>query len=242
MRNASIAGIVRFPVYSWPVFGRIFRLLVLVGLGGGLYALNRFGAFEAALAGIGALGPWAKPAFLALHVVSVAAFVPSVVPTFAAGVLFGIEWGLPLTVVGAAFGALLAFGLGRTTARGWVERRFARDPRFQVLSKLARERGWKIVAMARLTPIFPFGVANYAFGVTPMKASHYLLATGLGTIPSNAVYVYLGVLAGEVAAAGAGGRERSALEWALLVAGLIATVGLAVYLRRVAAEAVSERS
>jgi uncharacterized membrane protein YdjX (TVP38/TMEM64 family) len=218
------------------MFGRIVRALLLAAFVGVLYALNRSGVFEAALEAIQALGPWAKPAFVVLHVASVAAFVPS----FAAGALFGVEWGLPITLVGAGLGAAMAFGLGRTTFRAPVERRFAHDPRFEALSKLARERGWKIVALARLTPIFPFSIANYAFGVTSMKASHYMLATVLGTIPSNAVYVYLGAVAGEVAAAGAAGRERTPMEWALMIGGLVVAVVLAVYLRRVATEALDE--
>lgn len=212
---------------------------MLGGVVGLLYALNRSGAFEWALATVGALGPWAGPAFVVLHVLSVVAFVPSLLPTFAAGVLFGVAWGLPLTLLGAGFGAALAFGLGRTAARGWVERRFAHDPRFRALSRLARERGWKIVALARLTPIFPFSVGNYAFGVTPISAWHYLLATMLGTIPSNAIYVYLGAVTGEVAEASAAGRERTPMEWALMLGGLLVAVGLAIYLRRVASEALA---
>jgi uncharacterized membrane protein YdjX (TVP38/TMEM64 family) len=170
--------------------------------------------------------------------VSVLAFIPSVVPTFAAGVLFGVGWSIPMTVVGAGLGAVIAFQLGRTTARGFVERRYSHDPRFQALSKLARERGWKIVAMARLTPLFPFSIANYAFGVTSIKASHYFYATLLGTLPSNAVYVYLGAVTGQVTGGGDTVRERTPMEWVLLVGGLVVAVGLAFYLRRVAAEAI----
>jgi uncharacterized membrane protein YdjX (TVP38/TMEM64 family) len=219
---------------------RIGRLLALVAVGVLVYALNRSGTFEAAIAAIGALGAWAKPAFVALHVLSVVAFVPSVLPTFAAGVVFGFAWGLPLTLLGAGLGAALAFWLGRTAARGWVERRFAHDPRFQALSRLARERGWKIVAMARLTPIFPFSIGNYAFGVTSISARHYFLATLLGTIPSNAVYVYLGDVTGKMAEATVSGRTRTPMEWALMIGGVVVAVVLAVYLRRVASEALAQ--
>ena len=163
--------------------------------------------------------------------------VPSVAPNFAAGALFGVLQGLPLTLLGAGLGAVSAFGLGRTFARASVERRFGSDPRFEVLSRLAQERGWKIVALARLTPIFPFSIGNYAFGLTSIRARDYLFASMLGTIPSNAVYVYLGAAAGEVAAGGASGSERTPAEWALLGAGLVATVVLMFFLRRLANEA-----
>jgi uncharacterized membrane protein YdjX (TVP38/TMEM64 family) len=68
------------------------------------------------------------------------------------------------------------------------------------------------------------------------------MASMLGTIPSNAVYVYLGAVAGQVAASGDAGRDRTPLEWALLIGGLFATVGLAVYLRRVASEVLEKES
>ena len=220
---------------------KLIRIGIALLLVGGLYALNRFGVIRAALSGIESLGVWSKPAFVLLHAASVVAFVPSVLPTFAAGVLFGFAWGVPLTVLGAALGAVVAFGIGRGVGRSWVERRFAQDSRFRALSDLAQVRGWRIVALARLTPIFPFSIANYAFGVTPMKGWHYLGATALGTIPSNAVYVYLGTLTGDVAAAADGDRARSPLEWTLLVGGLIIAGVMVGYIRRLAAESLERQ-
>jgi uncharacterized membrane protein YdjX (TVP38/TMEM64 family) len=219
------------------VLRRAARVCALLAFGAALYALNSSGVFEAALSRIEALGPWAIPVFVVLHAASVVVMVPSVAPSFAAGALFGVLQGLPLTLLGAGLGAVAAFGLGRTFARASVERRFGRDSRFEVLSRLARERGWKIVALARLTPIFPFSLGNYAFGLTSIRARDYLFASMLGTIPSNAVYVYLGAAAGEVAAGGASGSERSPAEWGLLGAGLVATVVLMFFLRRLANEA-----
>jgi uncharacterized membrane protein YdjX (TVP38/TMEM64 family) len=219
------------------LMNRVVRVALLLALGTALYTLNRSGAVEAALGHIEALGPWAPLVFVVLHTVSVVVLVPSLAPNFAAGALFGVVQGLPLTLLGAGLGAVAAFGLGRTVARAPVERRFANDARFRALSKLTRERGWKIVALARLTPIFPFSIGNYAFGVTAIRARDYFFASVLGTIPSNAVYVYLGAVAGEVAAGSAAGHERTPAEWALLCTGLLATVVLAVFLRRVAGEA-----
>ncbi len=219
------------------MLNRVVRIIVFGCIAASLYAMNQASFFEVAFERVDALGFWALPAFALLQILSVLAFIPSVVPTFAAGVLFGVGWSLPITVVGAAIGASIAFQLGRTTARGFVEKRYAHDPRFQALSKLARERGWKIVALARLTPLFPFSVANYAFGVTSIKASHYFFATLLGTLPSNAVYVYLGAVTGQIGAGADPSRQRTPLEWGLTIGGLVVAVGLAIYLRRVATEA-----
>ena len=219
---------------------KLMRVAVVIAIGAFLYALNRWGVVEAALEGVEALGPWAKPAFVLLQAVSVIILVPSVVPTFAAGVLFGLVWGVVLTVAGAALGAVAAFQIGRGVGRRWITDRFGQDRRFIALSRLAKRRGWQVVALARLTPIFPFAIGNYAFGLTPMRGWQYLGATALGTIPSNAVYVYLGTLTSDVAAAADGQRERSPVEWALLVFGLLVAGLLVRYLNRMAREALED--
>src|SRR2546422_7417182 len=53
---------------------------------------------------------------------------------------------------------------------------------------------WKIVLLTRLSPVFPFTLLNYTFGLTRVKLSHYVLASWLGMIPGTVMYVYLGSL------------------------------------------------
>lgn len=213
--------------------GWILRGLALAGIAAALLAGHRAGGFDATTQAIASLGPFAAPVFVLVHMVSVAAFVPSVAPALAAGALFGLAPGLPLSVLGAGLGAVLALGIGRSFLREWTLRRFSHDPRFQALSRLTRERGARIVVLARLSPLFPFSLGNYAFGATPIRPRDYLLASMLGTLPSNAVYVYFGSLAGEVVGV-APAQDRSSAEWALWALGLAATIALFVYVRRLA--------
>lgn len=60
-----------------------------------------------------------------------------------------------------------------------------------------------MVMLARLTPVFPFLIGNYAFGITRIPTAHYLGASLVGTIPSTALYTYLGTLLGDLAILGA---------------------------------------
>lgn len=198
------------------------------------WALHGSGRVPAALDAVQSLGAWGPVLFLALYAVSVVLFVPSIVLTLAAGALFGFALGLPLTLVGATAGAVTAFWIGRTLARPAVERSLSGNETFQALNRAVGRRGWRIVALARLTPVFPFAIGNYGFGLSAISARAYGLASFLGTIPSNAVYVYAGSLSGSLAAATAEGRARTPAEWALLLGGLLATVLLTAYLRRLA--------
>jgi uncharacterized membrane protein YdjX (TVP38/TMEM64 family) len=212
--------------------GHAARLLVLVGILAAAWAVHASGLFRALLDRLEQLGPWGAPLFVALYVLTCVLFVPSFVFTFSAGALFGLPRGILLSLTGTGLGALAAFLLGRHLVRDWVVRAFAGNREFQAVSAAVGRRGWKIVALARLSPVFPFLIGNYAFGVTPISARAYLLATVLGTIPSTSVYVYAGSLTGDLATLQE--RARTPLEWALLGLGLVATVALSVYLRRVA--------
>jgi len=73
---------------------------------------------------------------------------------------------------------------------------------------VARE-GWKIVALTRLSPVFPFNLLNYAFGLTNVRVRDYVVASWAGTLPGTILYVYLGSLAGDLTRVATGGAERT---------------------------------
>jgi uncharacterized membrane protein YdjX (TVP38/TMEM64 family) len=203
------------------------------------WALGRSGVFEWAVEGVASLGPWALPAFLLLHAISGVLFVPTAIPNIAGGLLFGVGPGLAVGLIGLGAGATLSFLIGRALGRDWLHRRFAGDARFHGLIRLVGQRGWKIIVLARLSPIFPFSVANYAFGLTPMHAWVYGLASIVGSIPSTLVFVSIGAAAGGIGEE-ARSTERTLGEWALLGIGLAAVVALIVVVRRLALDALAE--
>ncbi|HSW50743.1 MAG TPA: VTT domain-containing protein, partial [Bryobacteraceae bacterium] len=103
--------------------------------------------------------------------------------------------------------------------------------------------GWKIVGLTRLSPVFPFNLLNYAFGLTRVSLRDYVVASWIGMIPGTVMYVYLGSLAGSLAELGLkeGGRARTQAEWALYAVGLVATVAVTVVITRIARRALNLR-
>ena len=65
-------------------------------------------------------------------------------------------------------------------------------------------------------------------GTFGMVASTHWLASAAGMLPATVLYVYLGAAGG----AAATDRSRGPLEWALLGAGLLATLAVTVVLTR----------
>jgi uncharacterized membrane protein YdjX (TVP38/TMEM64 family) len=167
--------------------------------------------------------------------------LPGSVLTLGAGAVFGLARGSVLVSVAATAGATAAFLVGRHLARGWVARRIEGQPVFRAIDEAVAREGWRIVGLTRLSPVFPFNVLNYAFGVTRVRLREYVLASWAGMIPGTVLYVYLGALAGDLATLGAGGRERSPAEWAVSVVGLLATVAVTLKVTRLARAALGRR-
>lgn len=187
------------------------------------------------------LGPWGPIAFAALYILAAVFFVPGFLLTLGAGIIFGVVKGTLIVILSATAGATLAFLIGRFLARGWVARRIQGNPRFQAIDEAVGSGGWKVVALTRLSPVFPFNLLNYAFGITPVSVRDYILASFFGMVPGTVMYVYAGSLVGDLAVLGTGARERSPLEWAFYVGGLLATVAVTVYVTRLARKILNER-
>lgn len=186
------------------------------------------------------LGAWGPIAFAAGYALAVAAFIPGSWLTLAAGATFGIAVGLVAVLAGASAGAVLSFVIARHLARGAVERRLSGDPRLAEIDRAVGDSGLRIMILLRLSPAFPFGLQNYALGLTRVRLRDYAIAL-LGIVPGSALYVYAGAVATEVAvAAGGAAPPRGAAYYTLLVVGLLATLAVTVVVTRIARRALAK--
>lgn len=179
-------------------------------------------------------------AFIGLYSLSAVLFIPGTILTLGAGVVFGVVWGSVYVWIGATIGATFAFLIGRYFARGWVSRKVAADSKFKAIDAAVAKAGFKIVLLTRLSPIFPFVLLNYAFGVTQVSLRDFCLGS-VGMIPGTVLYVYIGSLAG-IATIGAPNQTAQTAQWVIRILGFFATVAATVYITRVARSALDEIS
>ncbi len=139
--------------------------------------------------GLGAIAP---VVFIAIYAVATVAFLPGTPLTLLAGLLFGAIWGTIWTLIGATLGATLAFLVGRYAARGLVESWIANNERVRKLDEGVEKHGWRMLAITRLVPLFPFNLQNYAYGLTKIGLGTYVLATGVFMAPGVAMYTFAG--------------------------------------------------
>ena len=187
------------------------------------------------------LGAWGPIAFVFLYILATVLFLPGSIVTLGAGVLFGVVWGSVYVSIASTVGATAAFLIGRYLARDWVVRKIKGNQTFQAIDDAVAEGGWRIVGLTRLSPIFPFNMLNYAFGLTQVSLRDYFFASWIGMMPGTVMYVYLGSLAGSLATLGSGARARTAGEWVLYTVGLLATVVVTLYVTRKARAALKQR-
>lgn len=62
-----------------------------------------------------------------------------------------------------------------------------------------RKDGFKIVLLVRSSPLHPYGVCNYLFGVTSVTLWDYTVASLVGMLPGTMVEVYFGTAIKNVA-------------------------------------------
>lgn len=194
-----------------------------------------------ALMKINSLGPTGAIAYIALYIIATVAFLPGSIVTLGAGVVYGVAWGSLYVFIGATLGATAAFLIGRYLARNWVYKKIAGNDKFRAIDEAVGKEGFKIVLLTRLSPVFPFNLLNYAFGVTGVSLKDYLLGF-VGMIPGTIMYVYLGSLAGSCALIGTENQPKDlAVQWTLRIIGFIATVAVTLFVTRIARKALEEK-
>lgn len=115
---------------------------------------------------------------------------PDSVLAIAGGLIFGLFNGYIYTTIGALIGGTLSFYISRKLGRN-VVKKFTKE-KLDKVEEMINEKGFFIVFMLRLIPLFPFDVISYGAGLTSIKYKDFILATLFGTIPGILVFVNIG--------------------------------------------------
>jgi len=162
--------------------------------------------------------------------------VPATPLTLSAGYLFGVQQGTAIVLFSAILSATISFAIARTVLRTKVEGLLQNYPEFQKIDKAIGKEGFKLMLLIRLSPIFPFSLSNYLYGVTSVKFWPYFWGTSLGFAPGTIAYVYTGTV-GKALTIDAG---TATSQPTYLIAGLIVLAGLVKLLADVATGIIQE--
>jgi uncharacterized membrane protein YdjX (TVP38/TMEM64 family) len=209
-------------------------IVVLGGVGALLYLVPLKTPLLRFLEWSQSLGMWAPVVIGLSYLPAAVLFLPGSVLTIGAGLVCGLLPGTIAVSLGSTSGASLAFIVGRTIARKWIESKVAANPNFQAIDAAVGSGGFKIVLLTRLSPVFPFNVLNYAYGLSRVRFRDYLIGSWLGMLPGTVMYVYIGSSLKSLAELASGKVQGGAAQKALFAAGLVATIVVALYVARLA--------
>ena len=141
---------------------------------------------------VASFGTIAPLVYIGLYLVSTVFFLPGTPVTVLAGFVFGPLWGVFYASIASIISVSAAFLIARYVARDLVESWVKDNAQFRKIDEQVEEQGWRIVMLTRLVPIFPFNLQNYAYGLTSIRFSTYVLVSAVFMLPGTAVFVQLG--------------------------------------------------
>ncbi|KAA0039288.1 hypothetical protein IC582_020518 [Cucumis melo] len=230
------------------VKGTILAGVLLVGvIGGFAFAgyvyrdpinafLNQFSTF------IDGYGPAGYALFVAVYAGLEILAIPAIPLTMSAGLLFGSVIGTVIVSISGTVAASVAFLIARYFARERILKLVEGNKKFAAIDKAIGENGFKVVTLLRLSPLLPFSLGNYLYGLTSVKFVPYVLGSWLGMLPGTWAYVSAGAFGraiiqeeSEVGLLGGGNGQL----WTLGL-GLLATALAAAYVTRLAKDAMKD--
>ncbi|GAB4324634.1 MAG: hypothetical protein OHK0047_09110 [Leptolyngbyaceae cyanobacterium] len=138
-------------------------------------------------------GGYAPLLFVLIFTIATSLGFPGNVMAVVGGALFGLFWGTIWSLIGSTLGAIGAFWLARYFLHGPIERQFGHYPMLRRLNRAIATYPFSIVLAVRFTPLSPFSLVNFLFGLTPISLKTYALGTLLGLIPLTLTYSWLGL-------------------------------------------------
>lgn len=186
------------------------------------------------------LGIWGPVFVAAFYIVACILFLPGSVLTLGAGFIFKLLVGTITVSIGSTLGACAAFLVGRTVGRDWVAKKVAKNEKFTAIDNAVGQEGFKIVLLIRLSPVFPFNLLNYAFGLTKVSFAKYALGSWIGMLPGTIMYAYFGAGLRSLADAAAGKVETGVTGQIFFWFGLAATIAVTVLVTHIARKALKQ--
>jgi len=176
-------------------------VLILSGLLIGLFFLFDLGRFlslealkyqrEALLQAYRAEPFFVMGSYAAAYIVMAALSLPgATVMTLAGGAMFGLWVGIPVALVSATIGAMLAFWMARYVLRDTVQRRFG--DRLETINQGLEKYGVFYLFSLRLAHVFPFFLINLLMGLTTIRSTTFFWVSLVGMLAGTAAYVNAG--------------------------------------------------
>ena len=132
--------------------------------------------------------------FVCIYILIVLLILPASWLSLLSGFLYGSYLGSIIVFISASIGASVAFFISKSFFAKKLKNLFNRYPKLSIMEKVVAKGGLKLIFLARLSPIFPFSILNYFYGLNNVKFRDFTICL-IGIIPGTFLYCSIGSLA-----------------------------------------------
>ena len=136
---------------------------------------------------------WGIVTFVFFYIVSVLLILPASWLSLLAGFLYGPYFGSIIVFLSAFVGASISFFLAKEYFVKKIVTIISRFPKIKLLEKIINKGGLKLIILTRLSPLFPFSILNYFYGLNKVSYKDFSIGL-LFIIPGTYLYCALGSL------------------------------------------------
>ena len=130
--------------------------------------------------------------FLLTLFVNALGFPPAIIFSTANTLIFGIFWGIVLSVVAETVGVTISFLLLRFFFRDSAKQLIKKNKFLSSVDKYSSKKGFLVMLIARMVPYIPSGVLNAVGALSSLNLRDYFLASFVGKFPSTGIEAIIG--------------------------------------------------
>ena len=136
---------------------------------------------------------WGIVTFVFFYIISVLLILPASWLSLLAGFLYGPYFGSIVVFLSAFIGASISFFLAKEYFVQKIVSIISRFPKIKLLEKIINKGGLKLIILTRLSPLFPFSILNYFYGLNKVSYKDFSIGL-LFILPGTYLYCALGSL------------------------------------------------
>ena len=136
---------------------------------------------------------WGIVSFVFFYIISVLLILPASWLSLLAGFLYGPYFGSIIVFLSAFTGASISFFLAKEYFVKKIVTIISRFPKIKLLEKIINKGGLKLIILTRLSPLFPFSILNYFYGLNKVSYKDFSIGL-LFILPGTYLYCALGSL------------------------------------------------
>lgn len=130
--------------------------------------------------------------FLLTLFVNALGFPPAIIFSTANTLIFGIFWGIVISVAAETVGVTISFLLLRFFFRDTAQKLIKKSKFLSSVDKYSSKKGFVVMLIARMVPYIPSGVLNAVGALSSLSLRDYVITSFIGKFPSTGIEAIIG--------------------------------------------------